>query len=164
MAKKEPTENKIDLPSLFRAASRKDRKWYDNLSEHDKKIFSPWMVMRFMSSITGDPDLMRYYVMSINETTNKDFSSLQNHPKLQYLLMTAASPNMGTQRHTWINPPAGAGRKKVTNTTKLLRKLYPTVKDYELELLNKMNDEESIVKHLMELGWTDKEIKTALHE
>ena len=159
MVKKKNPDDKVDLQSFFRAIGKKDRNWYNNLSETHKKSASPWLMMRYGSSITGDSNFMRYYVMAVNVTMNRYFGYLSKHPALQYLLLTAASPGMGTQRHTWLPP---GGRKKLNKNLKLLKQLFPERKDDELELLDQINDEESIRQYMIDLGWSDKEIKNAI--
>jgi hypothetical protein len=162
MAKKsvKKEDSDISLESVLPAVDRKDIDWWETLSPAQQKKFSAWLYMRYASNVTGNADLARYYLMAVNERVNKHFSEIKNHNKLQYLLMTAASPGMGKQFHQFISPPrVGKSNKKQIN---LLAKLFPMSNDQELEVLLESNTDKDIEEYLISLGWTDKEIKNAL--
>lgn len=153
-------ESDISLDSVLPAVDRKNTNYWETLNEAQQRKFPGWLYMRYSSSVKGDPDLQRYYLMAVNERVNKHFSDLKNHPKIQYLLMTSASPGMGKQYHPFIAPPKiGKGSKKKIN---LLEKLYPRANNQELELLATINSDADIAEHLLSLGWSDKDIKKAL--
>lgn len=162
MAKKaaKTSDADISLDNVLSAVDKKNTGWWETLTEAQQKKFSSWLYMRYVSNVTGDPDLARYYVMAVNERVNKKFSTLKNHPKLQYLLMTSASPGMGKQYHQWL-PPAKVGKSN-RKRLNLLAKLFPNVSDKELEVLDKINTDKEIEEYLISLGWTDKEIKAGL--
>ena len=48
MPKKPPA---IPLKDIMAAIDKKDRKFYNNLSDEQKKAFSAWMMMRYCSSV-----------------------------------------------------------------------------------------------------------------
>jgi len=111
MAKKEKlsADEKFDNQdiNLFDTLERLDRKdyaWYDSLSEEQKKKFVPYMLLHWMSAIKGNKDLQTYYTMNSNESANKYMFNevIQKHPKLQYLMLCAISPNKGKQFHQYI--------------------------------------------------------------
>lgn len=152
-------DSAIKLNDVLPAIDRKNRSWWNTLNDAQKAKFPAWLYMRYAASVEGNPDISRYYLMAVNETVNKRFNTLKNHPKLQYLLMTAASPGMGTMRHNWIAP----GKKGKSNKRiKLLAKIFPNASETELEILSLINDDEEIIVHLKGLGWQDKEIKSAM--
>jgi hypothetical protein len=68
---------------------------------------------------------------------------------------------MGNQRHYWL-----AGKKKDgTSNSKVLKflsNLYPAMKQDEIELLAKLNDEQDIKKLAENLGMSDRDIKKDL--
>jgi len=152
-------ESAIKLADVLPAIDRKDRDWWDKLKPAQKDKFPAWLYMRYAASIQGNPDFARYYLMAVNETVNKRFNAVKGHPKLQYMLMTAASPGMGTQRHGWI-PPAKRG--KADKKSRLLSKLYPDAKDDELEVLCLINDDKDLIQEMEDRGWTQKDIKAAM--
>lgn len=161
MAKKAkvPDEGSIALKDVLPAVDRKDRDWWNSLNPKQKEKFPAWLYMRYCSTVNGSPDVSRYYVMAVNETVNKRFNALRKHQHLQYLLMTAASPGIGTQYHTYIPPLKRGGGKKKFN---LLTEIFPHYGDQEIEVLTSIISEEEIYDHLIAMGWTDKEIKDAM--
>lgn len=153
-------ESNINLDSVLSAVDTKNVDWFDNLNATQQKKFSSWLYMRYTSNVKGDPDLARYYLLATNQRVNKKFSDLKNHQKLQYLLMTTASPGLGKHYHQFISPPKVG--KSNTKRLNLLEKLFPNLNDQELELLLEVNDDNDIKNYLISLGWTDKDIKNAL--
>jgi hypothetical protein len=98
---------------------RKSRRFYDELTDEEKKKFSNYLMIRWGSAVQGSRDLQEFYVISCNERLNKHFFAINRHPKLQWLCATAVSPGLGTQRHQWIAPKkkeAGASgiRKQIS--------------------------------------------------
>ena len=152
-------ESAIKLADVLPAVDRKDRDWWESLSQAQKDKFPSWLYMRYASNVEGNADFARYYLMAVNETVNKHFNTVRHHPKLQYMLMTAASPGMGTQRHGWI-PPAKRG--KSDKKGKLFSKLYPNATDDELDILSTINDDMDVIRELEDRGWTQKDIKAAM--
>lgn len=151
--------SEIKLNDILPAIDRKNRKWWDGLSDEQRDKFSSWIYMRYGATVEGNADLSRYYLIAFNEIVNKRFNVLKNHPKLQFMLMTAASPGMGTVRHTWLAPmKKGKANKRI----KLLEQLYPNANSRELELLAEINGDDDIKAYLQDLGWTDKDIKAAM--
>ncbi len=154
-------ESSIALENVLPAIDRKDIDWWETLTPAQQKKFPAWLYMRYTSNVTGNPNLARYYLIAVNERVNKKFSDVRKHPKLQYLLMTSASPGMGKQFHQFISPPK-MGKDNKKSNIKLLEKLFPHANSREIEILSKINSDEDIHNYLIDLGWTDKEIKAAL--
>jgi hypothetical protein len=153
-------DSAISLESILPAADRKSREWWDTLKPEQQKKFSSWLYMRYMSSVGGSFDMSAYYLISVNQKVNKHFNAVKNHPQLQYLLMTAASPGMGSVRHNWI--PALKRSGSTVKTMRIWERLYPNANAIELDILAESNTEQDLREHLEQLGWTDKEIKAAL--
>ena len=92
---------RIPLNKVLPALDRKDRKFYDNLSDEEKKAFSSFLILKYSASIIGDSELEHYYIASTNHYANKHMFDLARFPKLQWLMLTAVSPDLGSQRHSW---------------------------------------------------------------
>ena len=69
MPKKPPA---IPLKDIMAAIDKKDRKFYNNLSDEQKKAFSAWMMMRYCSSVQGKNSAN--YIFMTNECVNYQFS------------------------------------------------------------------------------------------
>lgn len=141
------------------AYDRKDRDYYDKFTDEERKQFSTYLMLRYGASVGGNKDLQAYYLMATNKFVNKYFFDLNKHTKLQWLMCTTVSPNMGNQFHYWL-----AAKKKEGKSTNKLRKvvasLYPNMKSDEMDMFMSMNTEKEIKEYCKELGWTDDRIKS----
>ena len=86
------------------ALDRKDYGWYDNLNETQQKKFSPYMLLTWMSVVKANKETQGYYLRSIDFYANPYMLSeiIGRHPKLQWLMLCAASPGKGKQYRQWI--------------------------------------------------------------
>jgi len=94
----------LDIFKVLEALDNKDYGFYDRLTEEQQKKFVPYVILHWMSSIKANGMLGAYYVMSTDANANKYMFNerVQQHPKLQWLMLVAASPGMGKQFHQWI--------------------------------------------------------------
>ena len=138
----------------------KNRAFYDELNEEERKKFSTYLMLRYAASVEGGPDIQEWYLRVTNERINANFFDLGKHPKLQWLLCTTVSPAMGRQRHYWQ-----ASKKKEGSNSKALKfltKLYPHLRTDELELLAELNDAKELKAVAKTMGMSDSEIKKDL--
>jgi len=153
--------NKLPLNRVLGAMDRKQKDFYDTLSDEEKKAFSAFLMNRYASSVKGAQALQEWWLIATNKRVNTNFFDLTKHPKLQWLLLTTASPGMGTAFHAWI--PGGKKKNAVNNKIlKTLKTLYPFAKEDELELMASMNTKADVKKYLISLGYDDKQIKEML--
>lgn len=144
--------DKLNIGNEMRQFDRKNRAFYDELSEEERKKFSPYLMIRWGSAVEGSRDLQEFYVISTNERLNKHFFAVNTaaHKKLQWLLATTVSPDMGTPRHTWIAPKkkeAGASAKR-----KALQEIYPTYKDDEIDVMMQLVSQKEIDAYFKSAG------------
>ena len=142
--------DKLSIQNEMSVFDRKDREFYDSLTDEEKKKFSNFLMIRYGSSVTGNRDLQEFYLIATNERLNKHFFSINRHPKLQWLCATTVSPGMGTMRHNWIAP-----KKKEAGSTgikKQLLELYPNMKADEIELMATLNTKKDIDAYLKAAG------------
>lgn len=161
--------DKLDIRNEMRQFDRKNRNFYRELSDEERKKFSSFLMIRWGSAVEPNPALgaeenymlQCYYLQSTNERLNKNFFdvSASRHAQLQWLCCTTVSPGMGEFRHGWISP-----KKKTTDnkSIKFLRKLYPTAKDDELLLLSKINDKADLKQLAEDMGYSKEDIKREL--
>ena len=138
--------DKLSIGNEMTQFDRKNRDFYNSLTDEERKKFSTFLMIRYGSSVSGGRDLQEFYLISTNERLNKNFFPLHKHPKLQWLMATTVSPGMGTFRHNWIAPKkkeAGASGIK-----KQLTELYPNMKDDEIDLMSKLNTKKDIDAYL----------------
>jgi hypothetical protein len=147
----------LDIVSEMRALDSKDRDFYDKLSPEEKKKFSTFLMIRWGSCVEGSFDLQSYYLQSTNEKLNKHFFSIPKiHDKLNWLAATTISPGMGNHRHNWIKQKS----KETTNKNqKFIQKLYPHMKQDEIQLLESLNDPKIWKEIAKDMGYTPEQIK-----
>lgn len=147
--------DKLSIQNEMAQFDRKNRDFYDSLTDEERKKFSNYLMIRWGSSVQGSRDLQEFYVIATNERLNKHFFSVNRHPKLQWLMATTVSPGMGTHRHQWIAPKKKeAGSNEVKKT---LMALYPNMKMSDIEVLASMIDRKELKDHLREHGAPDKD-------
>jgi len=144
--------DKLNITNEMRAFDRKDRGFYDSLTEEERRKFSPFLMIRWGSSVQGSGELQEFYVIATNERLNKHFFSVNTtqHKKLQWLMATTVSPDLGTHRHVWIAP------KKKTNSSstklKQLNELFPHLRDDDLDVLAAITTEDEIRQYMLDHG------------
>ena len=151
--------NKLDIINEMAQLDLRNRGFYDELNDEERKKFSTYLMLRWGSVVNGIPELQQYYLQAMNERVNKRFFDINKHPKLQWLLLTTVSPNMGKHRHEWI---AYSGKTAKNKRAQKLLELYPHIKNDEAELLAQSITDDQYKSMLVERGYTDKEIKEAM--
>jgi hypothetical protein len=136
--------DKLNIGNEMRQFDRKNRDFYNELTDEERKKFSPYLMIRWGSAVEGSRDLQEFYVISTNERLNKHFFAVNTtaHKKLQWLMATSVSPDMGTPRHVWIAPKkkeAGVSAKR-----KSLQEIYPGYKDDEIDVMMQLTTQKEI--------------------
>ena len=152
--------DKLNIANEMRAFDSKDRNFYKDLTDEERKKFSNFLMIRWGSSVQGSAELQQYYLLSCNENLNKHFFDLARYPELQWLSATTVSPGMGTFRHDWIKQKKREGSSN--KAVKFLRQIYPEYSEDELELLAQINDTADLKKLAKEHGWSNEMIKKEL--
>lgn len=162
--------DKLHISNELKQFDLKNREFFDELSEEEKKKFSPYLMIRWGASVEPNRALSKeenyllqtYYLQSTNNHLNKHFFSINTtkHKKMQWLMATTVSPDMGTQYHKWL----AAKKKDTTNNKveKFLAEIYPQLRDDEIKLMAEINDRNDIKNLAREHGWDEKRIKSDL--
>jgi hypothetical protein len=142
--------DKLNIANEMRQFDRKNREFWDELTAEEKKKFSNYLMIRWGSSVDGSRDLQEFYVIATNERLNKHFFDIGRHPKLQWLLATTVSPDIGTPRHPWIAPKkkeAGLSAKR-----RALMEIFPHYKDDEIDVMAEITTQKEIDAYNREAG------------
>jgi hypothetical protein len=155
--------DKLHIKNEMQQLNSKNRDFYDQLTEEERKKFSTYLMLRWGSSIeaynTNDRAVQAWYVLACNEYLNKHFFTIGRHPKLQWLCSTAISPNANKSRnHVWIGNKKRSGESGA-KTAKFLRELYPHLKEDEIDVLRTVNTKSDLKQLARDHGWDDKRIK-----
>jgi hypothetical protein len=144
--------DKLSIGNEMAQFDSKNREFFDELTDEERKKFSPFLMIRYGSSVSGSRDLQEFYLIATNERLNKKFFAVNTaqHKKLQWLMATSVSPGLGNFRHNWIaprkkEPGAGSMRKQLAD-------LFPHLKDDEIDLLAQITTKKEIDIYLRELG------------
>ena len=142
--------DKLSIQNEMAVFDKKDRTFYDSLTDEEKKKFSNFLMIRYGSSVQGSADLQHFYLVSTNERLNKHFFAINKHPKLQWLCATAVSPGMGVHKHQWIS----LKKKQASSGTvrKQLAELFPNIKDDEIDLLAKITTKQELNDYIRDHG------------
>jgi hypothetical protein len=145
-------DDPLAIANEMRQFDLKQRDFFDSLTSEQQTKFSPYLMIRWGSSVEGTRDLQEFYVIAANERLNRYFFSVNTtkHKKLQWLLSTTVSPGMGIHRHTWIAP-----RKRESNkgtTMRQLKELFPNLRDDEIDVLAMINDSKEIRQYQRDRG------------
>lgn len=126
---------KLDIKRELNAVDRRDYDFYANLSDDEKKAFSPYILMRYTSNVNENADIQEWFVRLTNEYVNKHHWNLsKNHRELLWKLFAATG--IGTSMY---HPYLAAGKKEKTNKIeKLLAELHPSYKLSDIKLLASM--------------------------
>ena len=145
--------DKLTIANEMKEFDLKNRDFYTDLTDEEKKKFSNFLMIRWGSSVQGSRDLQEFYVISTNERLNKHFFTINKHPHLQWLCASSVSPGMGAHRHQWISP-----KKKDENATKAgtkkkqLMTIFHNMKGSDAEAMSKLVSQKEIDLYLRELG------------
>lgn len=144
----------IPLKDVMAAIDKKDRGFYNRLTDEQKKAFSAWMMMRYCSSVQGR-DAANYIYMT-NELVNYQFMEVSKHPELQWLLLSAC----GTGKigfHPYLKPPNS--RKKKNKVFEFISNIMPHMKAEDIDNLINLNTVDELKEYAREHGYDDKSIK-----
>ena len=130
------TKPSINLNQMLYNLDIGSKEWYESLDSEYKKSFSPYVAMRFASSVKSNKILQEAYIESVNEFCNKHFTTTQKHndDSLLFWKLLCLCGAGQKQFHPWIKP-----MKRVPNKSlKKLQQIYPTWKETDLETLDKV--------------------------
>jgi len=141
--------DKLSIANEMTQFDRKNRNFYNELTDEERKKFSNYLMVRWGSSVQGSRDLQEFYLISCNQRLNKHFFAINRHPRLQWLCATTVSPGMGTHRHVWISPK----KKESSNSLqKQLAELFPNMKEDELAVMSSITTKKELDAYQRELG------------
>jgi hypothetical protein len=142
---------KLTIKNEMAQFDRKNRSFYDELTDEERKKFSNYLMIRWGSAVRGSRELQEFYVIATNERLNRHFFSVNRHPRLQWLMATSVSPGLGTPDHVWIAP-----KKKDEGSSNEVRKalldLYPAMKIADIETLATMVDKKTLTAWMQDHG------------
>lgn len=124
----------FELRNGMKAIDFRNKDYYDRIDEKEQSLYSPYMIMRYASAVSGDKFYQEHYVEMINECVNKHLWELSSKHKKLCWILTAMCGSLKQQFHPWVKP-----MKKVANKSlQKLMDIYPNLKMSDLETLDKV--------------------------
>ena len=125
-------QKKLPLKDVLAAIDLNAKNVWDELSDEERKQVSFYLLNRYVSSVKGTREKAELAVFKTNEYYNKGFFVLQKHKKILWQLLCMSGNTGKIQYHEWI----GYKHKKTSNKDqKELEKIYPNMKEDELQLM-----------------------------
>lgn len=124
----------LDIKQMMRAVDTRNKNWYKDLSDDDKKLYSPYMTLKWTASVEHkDTAVQEFYVEEANQNINKHLWTLSKNHKGLLWKLSAMCGSTFVLFHKWIYP-----KKKSTSKSKMkeLQELYPNAKQADLDVLD----------------------------
>lgn len=166
--------DKVELSEKLLAVDSNMKELWDALDESQQKVLKSelFILNRYISSVSAPKskwqkgkrpsrEQQEHYVLAVNEYFNKQWFTLQNHPKLLWMLLCMCNyDGQTTFFHEWIGhkKKAGSDNKKV----KFLMEIYPNKKEDEILVLSKVITDKDLKELAIKCGMEDSEIKKLL--
>ncbi len=127
---------KLPVKDVLAALDMNAKNIYNDLDDSEKKQVAFWLLNRYMASVQGNREKQELAVFKTNEYYNKNYNEIQSkHKNLLWQLLCISGNTGKIEYHPWI----GFKKKGSSNNNiKILEKLYPNMKQDELELLATM--------------------------
>jgi len=141
---------KLDIFRVLEALDKKDYGFYDRLDDEEKKGFSAFLALKWLSSVSNGKEMQHYYIAASNHYANTHLFTVSKHPKLQWLMLCAASPGVGKLRHEWIK----TNKTGKTDNSKFnkLSELYPNYKYDDIAVLCEIISDKEVNDYLEQSG------------
>lgn len=159
MAKKTQTKatktRKLEIKDVLKAVDSRNYDFYDSLDDEQKKGFSPYVLMRFMSNVQGDRDMEEWFLTRTNEFVNKDHWTLsKNHKALLWKLSAAVGAGAPA-----FHPYVPTLKLELNKIEKLLAEIYPSMKTENIKLLASMMTEDDKEELFEKMGFDQEQRK-----
>ena len=127
-------QTKLPIKDILAAIDMGARNVWDEISDDERKQVSFWLLNRYVSSVAGNREKQELAIFKTNEYYNKNYMVVSKHQKLMWQLICLCGNTKNIEYHPWI----GVKKKDGKNTQagiKLLKQIYPNMKEEEAELL-----------------------------
>lgn len=152
---------KISLDAVLQALDAKDMGFYDRLTDEERKGYSPFILLRYMSSLSPQSREQAYAVLMTNDICNIGWFALGKHPELQHKLLCLTG--LGRKQY---RPYVGSknAKSKTKTVDEFLRGLHPGINETELGILRSQHDADSLHELGQDAGLSKSEIKDLVED
>lgn len=147
---------KLDIKRELKSVDLKDYDFYSSLTDEERKAFSPYVLMRYVSNVQAERDVQEWFIEMTNECVNKNHWNLtKNHRELLWKLFAATGTGIPC-----YHPYLAAGKKeKADKIEKLLAELYPEMKISDIKLMAKTMTKEDKQELFDKMGFDKRQRK-----
>ena len=146
----------LDIKRELAAVDLRNYNFYDNLTDAEKKVFSPYVLMRYISNVNGNRELQEWFVEMTNELVNKDHWVLSKDHKALLWKLYAGCGIGKKEFHQYIK--AGS-KEKAVKIEKLLATIHPVMKMSDIKLLASMMTKDDREELYDKMGFDKKQRK-----
>jgi hypothetical protein len=147
---------KLDIGKELRAVNSRNYDFYNNLTDEEKKAFSPYLLMRFVGNPQSDSETYEFTIDRVNEFVNKNHWELSKGHKPLLWKMFASCGTGTSLRYTYLK---SGTKEKANKIEKLLEELYPAMKMSDIKLLASMMDKKDRDELFDKMGFDKKQRK-----
>jgi hypothetical protein len=131
-------QTKLPIKDILAAIDMNAKSVWKELTDEERKQVSFWLLNRYVSAVQGSREEQELAVFKTNEYYNKHFNTIgvgkeNGHQELMWQLLCMS----GAWNKIKFHPYIGFKKKGANNNSaiKLLEKVYPNMKNNEVELL-----------------------------
>jgi len=131
-------QTKLPIKDILAAIDMNAKSVWKELADEERKQVSFWLLNRYVSAVQGAREEQELAVFKTNEYYNKHFNTIgvgkeNGHQELMWQLLCMS----GAWNKIKFHPYIGFKKKGTNNNSaiKLLEKIYPNMKNNEVELL-----------------------------
>jgi hypothetical protein len=147
---------KLDIGREISAVNSRNYDFYKNLTEEEKKSFSPYLLMRYISNPQTDDETYEWTIERVNTLVNINHWTLsKGHKALLWQLFASCGTGFNL-KYQYLKAP---GKEKANKIEKLLEELYPAMKMDEIKLLASMMDKKDKEELFDKMGFDKKQRK-----
>ena len=146
---------KLNLKQILGCVDMNYKGAWKEFSDEEKKSVGFWLLNRYVSSVRGGRSRQERAVLLTNELYNKHFNTIgvgkeSGHQELMWQLLCMSGNTGELEFHPYIG-----FKKKAESNSKavaLLEKIYPNMKQDEVELLAKLSTKKELKQLAEEHG------------
>ena len=136
-------QTKLPIKDILAAIDMGAKNVWDEISDDERKQVSFWLLNRYVSNVSGNREKQELAIFKTNEYYNKNYMEVSKHPKLQWQLLCQSGNTGKIEFHGWIGFKKKSGDSSAAGV-KLLQKIYPNMKQQEVEMLAGMHTKKEL--------------------
>lgn len=147
---------KLDIGRELKGVNDRNHDFYKNLTDEEKKAFSPYILMRYVSNPQIDTETYEFVLERVNDLVNINHWTLsKGHKPLLWQLFASCGVGMPV-KYTYLK---ASSKEKANKIEKLLEEIYPAMKLEEIKILASMMTKEDKEELFDKMGFDKKQRK-----